>query len=59
MGHVSGFRRGGRDLTHHFEGGRVHRSRASRDYEERLERRRKVHEREQNLTGEQETDDET
>ncbi|MGD2051504.1 MAG: hypothetical protein PVI35_03415 [Acidimicrobiia bacterium] len=44
MGHTSGFRRGGRDLTHHFEGSRIHRSKASRAYEARLERHRKLHE---------------
>ncbi len=59
MGHVTGFRRGGRDLTHHFEGGRVHRSKASRAYEERLERHRKLHERERGNTEEQEGDDES
>jgi hypothetical protein len=46
MGHISGFRRGGRDLTHQFEGSRVHRSKASRAYETQLERHRRLHEEE-------------
>jgi hypothetical protein len=57
MGHLSGFRRGGRDLTRHFEGGRPHPSKASQAYEARLERRQKGHERQQSVG--EERDDES
>ena len=57
MSHDSGFRRGGRDLTHGMQRGRKGGGRSARKYEERKSKRFREHERTATKDEERNTED--